>query len=43
LQREKQLALKLSGLTEENCELLEKISLAQKQRDGLLSSLKEPS
>ncbi|XP_077897279.1 melanoma inhibitory activity protein 2-like [Ictidomys tridecemlineatus] len=38
--REKQLALKLSRLIEEKCELLEKVSLVQKELEGLESTLK---
>ncbi|XP_027785282.2 melanoma inhibitory activity protein 2 isoform X5 [Marmota flaviventris] len=41
--REKKLALKLSGLIKEKCELLEKISLVQKEYEGLESSLKDAS
>ncbi|XP_048654599.1 melanoma inhibitory activity protein 2 isoform X7 [Marmota marmota marmota] len=41
--REKKLALKLSGLIKEKCELLEKISLFQKEYEGLESSLKDTS
>ncbi|XP_046316870.1 melanoma inhibitory activity protein 2 isoform X6 [Marmota monax] len=41
--REKKLALKLSGLIKEKCELLEKISLVQKEYEGLESSLKDTS
>jgi hypothetical protein len=39
--REKHLAMKLSGLIEEKCKLLEKLSLLQKQHDALESSLKD--
>ncbi|ERE73121.1 putative cutaneous T-cell lymphoma-associated antigen 5 like protein [Cricetulus griseus] len=39
--REKRLALELSVLMEEKCKLLEKVSLAQKEYEGLQSSLKE--
>ncbi|KAM4862436.1 LOW QUALITY PROTEIN: melanoma inhibitory activity protein 2-like [Urocitellus parryii] len=38
--REKQLALKVSGRIEEKCELLEKVSLVQKEHEGLESNLK---
>ncbi|KAG3262718.1 hypothetical protein H1C71_017673 [Ictidomys tridecemlineatus] len=41
MRREKQLALKLSGLIEEKCQLLEKISLVQKDYEDLESSLKD--
>ncbi|KAM4830493.1 melanoma inhibitory activity protein 2 isoform 1-T1 [Urocitellus parryii] len=41
--REKKLALKLSGLIKEKCELLEKVSLVQKEYEGLESSLKDAS
>ncbi|XP_077897272.1 melanoma inhibitory activity protein 2-like [Ictidomys tridecemlineatus] len=41
--REKQLALKLSRLIEEKCELLEKVSLVQKELEGLESTLKGSS
>ncbi|XP_048665750.1 cTAGE family member 4-like [Marmota marmota marmota] len=41
LRREEKLALKLSGLIEEKCELLEKVSLVQKEYEGLESSLKD--
>ncbi|KAF7479588.1 hypothetical protein GHT09_009198 [Marmota monax] len=40
LRREKKLALKLSELIEEKCGLLEKVSLVQKEYEGLESSLK---
>ncbi|KAM4862442.1 LOW QUALITY PROTEIN: melanoma inhibitory activity protein 2-like [Urocitellus parryii] len=43
LGREKQLALKLSGRIEEKCELLEKVSLVQKELEGLESTLKGSS
>jgi hypothetical protein len=33
--------VKLSGLIEEKCKLLEKLSILQKQHDGLESSLKD--
>ncbi|XP_037066457.1 melanoma inhibitory activity protein 2 isoform X6 [Peromyscus leucopus] len=39
--REKKLALELSAQIEEKCKLLEKVSLAQKEYEGLDSSLKE--
>ncbi|CAO2586431.1 Melanoma inhibitory activity protein 2 [Lemmus lemmus] len=39
--RERKLALELSALIEEKCKLLDKISLAQKEYEGLKSSLKE--
>ncbi|KAL6079836.1 hypothetical protein STEG23_034058, partial [Scotinomys teguina] len=39
--REKKLALELSSQIEEKCNLLEKVSLAQKEYEGLESSLKE--
>ncbi|XP_035293858.1 melanoma inhibitory activity protein 2 isoform X2 [Cricetulus griseus] len=39
--KEKRLALELSVLMEEKCKLLEKVSLAQKEYEGLESSLKE--
>uniref|UniRef100_A0A8C9QIC4 Uncharacterized protein n=1 Tax=Spermophilus dauricus TaxID=99837 RepID=A0A8C9QIC4_SPEDA len=38
--REKQLALKLSTRIEEKCELLEKVSLIQKEHEGIESTLK---
>ncbi|XP_075860187.1 melanoma inhibitory activity protein 2 isoform X20 [Microcebus murinus] len=41
--REKKLAIKLSGLIEEKCKLLEKFSLVQKEYEGLESSLKDAS
>nr|XP_027779464.1 LOW QUALITY PROTEIN: melanoma inhibitory activity protein 2-like [Marmota flaviventris] len=41
--REKQLALKLSRRIEEKCELLEKVSLVQKELEGLESTLKGSS
>uniref|UniRef100_A0A8D2AK97 Melanoma inhibitory activity protein 2 n=1 Tax=Sciurus vulgaris TaxID=55149 RepID=A0A8D2AK97_SCIVU len=41
--REKKLALRLSELIEEKCELLEKVSLVQKEYEGLESSLKDAS
>uniref|UniRef100_A0A0P6JE89 Cutaneous T-cell lymphoma-associated antigen 5 isoform 2 n=1 Tax=Heterocephalus glaber TaxID=10181 RepID=A0A0P6JE89_HETGA len=41
--REKHLAIKLSKLIEEKCKLLEKVSLAQKEYEGLESSLKDAS
>ncbi|XP_037690826.1 melanoma inhibitory activity protein 2 isoform X12 [Choloepus didactylus] len=41
--REKKLAVKLSALIEEKCKLLEKISLVQKEYEGLESSLKDAS
>ncbi|XP_051002614.1 melanoma inhibitory activity protein 2 isoform X2 [Acomys russatus] len=41
--REKKLALELSALIEEKCKLLEKVSLVQKEYEGLESSLKEAS
>jgi hypothetical protein len=37
--REKQLALKLSTLIEEKCELLEKLSLVEKQREAACGKL----
>jgi hypothetical protein len=40
---EQQLAVELYRLFEEKCELLEKVWLVQKQRDGLMSSLKDAS
>ncbi|XP_048650443.1 LOW QUALITY PROTEIN: melanoma inhibitory activity protein 2-like [Marmota marmota marmota] len=40
VEREKQLALKLSGRIEEKCELLEKVSLVQKDHEVLESTLK---
>ncbi|KAF7481057.1 Hypothetical predicted protein [Marmota monax] len=40
LRREKKLALKLSEIIEEKCGLLEKVSLVQKEYEGLESSLK---
>ncbi|KAG3265063.1 hypothetical protein H1C71_001404 [Ictidomys tridecemlineatus] len=40
VEREKQLALKLSRRIEEKCELLEKVSLVQKELEGLESTLK---
>ncbi|CAO2595255.1 Melanoma inhibitory activity protein 2 [Lemmus lemmus] len=39
--RERKLALELSALIEEKCKLLDKVSLAQKEYEGLESSLKE--
>ncbi|XP_021571957.1 cTAGE family member 5-like isoform X2 [Carlito syrichta] len=39
--REKDLAAKLSGLFEEKCKLLEKLSLVQEEYEGLESSLKD--
>ncbi|KAM5235480.1 LOW QUALITY PROTEIN: melanoma inhibitory activity protein 2 [Ctenodactylus gundi] len=39
--RERKLALELSGLIEEKCKLLEKISLVAKEYEGLESSLKD--
>ncbi|XP_040598969.1 melanoma inhibitory activity protein 2 isoform X7 [Mesocricetus auratus] len=39
--REKKLALELSVLLKEKCKLLEQVSLAQKEYEGLESSLKE--
>ncbi|XP_031213756.1 melanoma inhibitory activity protein 2 isoform X2 [Mastomys coucha] len=41
--REKKLALELSALIEEKCKLLEKVSIVQKEYEGLESSLKEAS
>nr|XP_045010194.1 melanoma inhibitory activity protein 2 isoform X3 [Jaculus jaculus] len=41
--REKKLALELSVLIEEKCKLLEKVSLVQKEYEGLASSLKDAS
>ncbi|XP_060243537.1 melanoma inhibitory activity protein 2 isoform X19 [Meriones unguiculatus] len=41
--REKKLALELSALIEEKCKLLEKVSLVEKEYEGLESSLKEAS
>ncbi|XP_058522351.1 melanoma inhibitory activity protein 2 isoform X2 [Ochotona princeps] len=41
--REKKLAVKLSELITEKCKLLEKISLAEKECEGLESSLKDGS
>nr|XP_048271772.1 melanoma inhibitory activity protein 2 isoform X4 [Myodes glareolus] len=39
--RERKLALELSALIEEKCKLLDKLSLVQKEYEGLESSLKE--
>ncbi|XP_049994745.1 melanoma inhibitory activity protein 2 isoform X7 [Alexandromys fortis] len=39
--RERKLALELSALIEEKCKLLDKVSLVQKEYEGLESSLKE--
>ncbi|KAL1789685.1 cTAGE family member 5 isoform X1 [Sigmodon hispidus] len=39
--REKKLALELSALIEEKCKLLDKVSLVQKEYEGLDASLKE--
>ncbi|KAM5150339.1 LOW QUALITY PROTEIN: cTAGE family member 2-like [Callospermophilus lateralis] len=39
--REKRLALNLAGLTEAKCGLLEKVSLVEKEHEGLESSLKD--
>ncbi|XP_023377935.1 endoplasmic reticulum export factor CTAGE5 isoform X5 [Pteropus vampyrus] len=41
--REKKLAVELSTLIEEKCQLLEKFSLVQKEYEGLESSLKDSS
>ncbi|XP_021057025.2 melanoma inhibitory activity protein 2 isoform X9 [Mus pahari] len=41
--REKKLALELSALIEEKCKLLDKVSIVQKEYEGLESSLKEAS
>jgi hypothetical protein len=38
VRREKDLATELSGLMEEKCQLLEKVSLVEKERDAFVSS-----
>jgi chromosome segregation ATPase len=43
VKREKNLATELSGLIEEKCQLLEKVSPVEKQRDAFVSSLREAS
>jgi chromosome segregation ATPase len=43
VRRETNLATELSGLIEEKCQLLEKVSLVEKQLDAFVSSLREAS